>query len=130
MSDKVKNPLDEVLSLFIERYKLSEPYDSAGVTAIKAAIAAGKKADIPALRATLAEYNLYPQFEGRIRALLNSVEVPVSEDEAGEDSSPSPAKSISRMNKAELVEEAEKRNIDPADATVAELREALHEEEE
>ena len=119
-----KEKLTDVLSLFVERFKLTEPYDSAGAAAIQAAIDADEP-DIASLRATLAQYDLYPQYKGRINALLDDADSLTVGASSGE---PSP-KSISAMNKAELTALAEARGIDPTDATVAELREALHEDD-
>lgn len=82
--------LDQVLSLFVERFHLGPQDESRGADAIRAAIAAGDSADIAGLRVLLLEkYTLYPQFEPRIRALLDACESSavgeVEADETGTD---------------------------------------------
>jgi hypothetical protein len=126
--------LADVLSLFVERYRLQDTDESAGRDAIKAAM----RGDLPIaeLRRILTEdYELYPQYRGRVLAILDAIaaEVPASN---GDEAPPPPeepatddvVKSISRMNKGELVALAAEREIEVAeDATVADLREALAE---
>lgn len=133
---ETKKKLEEVKTIFCARFKLPADHEgSAGLDAINAAIEADYP-DIAGLKRLLLEqYELYPQYAPRVRALLNSLEVPASEaeaevsDPASEDDTAS-AKSVSRMNKAELIAEAEERGLEVADdATVVDLREMLREEE-
>lgn len=65
--------LEEVLALFCQRYGLTEPDDSAGVRAIQGAMRGS--VTIAELRNVLTtKYNLYPQYEGRILAILDSLD--------------------------------------------------------
>ena len=77
-----KERLEQVLNLFVERFGLRPPYDSEGAKAIQEAIAS-KHPDIDGLRRLLTEdYNLYPQYEPQVLALLDAMkksEAPASE---------------------------------------------------
>jgi len=67
--------LEQVLSIFIERYRLKPTDESRGRDAIQAAIDAGAAADIAGLRRMLTEdYELYPQYRSRVMALLDEAE--------------------------------------------------------
>lgn len=69
----MREKLADVLSLFIERYHLQETDDSAGRDAIRAAMRGDLS--IPALRRILTEdYELYPQYKGRVLAILDAIE--------------------------------------------------------
>lgn len=68
-----KERLEQVLNLFVERFGLRPPYDSEGARAIEEAIAS-KHPDIDGLRRLLTEdYNLYPQYEPQVLALLDAI---------------------------------------------------------
>jgi hypothetical protein len=64
--------LEEVLALFCQRYGLKEPDDSGGCKAIQGAMAG--TVSIADLRTVLGEYNLYPQYEEPIFAILDQLE--------------------------------------------------------
>ena len=67
--------LEQVLSIFIERYRLKPTDESRGRDAIQAAIDAGAAADIAGLRRMLTEdYELYPQYRSRVMVLLDEAE--------------------------------------------------------
>lgn len=65
--------LEEVLALFMQRFGLQEPDDSRGVRAIQGAMRGD--VTIAELRRVLTEdYELYPQYEGRVLAILDELE--------------------------------------------------------
>lgn len=138
MSD-VREKLEEVKAIFVARFKLGPTGDSGsrGYVAIQEAIDSDTP-DIAGLkRLLLEEYELYPQYAPRVRALLDACDVedvPASaeaaSDAATEEDDTASAKPLSRMTKAELLELAAERELEVSDdATVADLREALREEE-
>lgn len=65
--------LEEVLVLFMQRYGLTEPDDSAGVAAIQGAMRGS--VTIAALRGVLTEqYDLYPHYEERVLTILRDID--------------------------------------------------------
>lgn len=70
--------LEEVLALFCERYGLKGPDDSEGCRVIQAAISG--TASIAQVRQVLTtKYELYPQIEGRVLEILDSLEEAATE---------------------------------------------------
>jgi hypothetical protein len=82
--------LEEVLALFCQRYGLDGPDDSAGVRAIQGAMR-GDVSIAEVRRVLTQDYELYPQFEGRVLAILDEIDqtvaavdavIPVAEEAA------------------------------------------------
>ena len=121
--DEAREHLAELRLVVIDRYQLTEPYDSSLVGAIDAAIEAGAAADLAGLRALVEEANLYKRHADLAEASLAAaesaltVEVPVEVPKV---------KPIERQSKGELLATAASQGVEvPEGATVADLRAAL-----
>lgn len=102
-----------------------------GVGALGDAIAAARNGDLTAIAEAMDGREMYRWSEpaaAAIAAAEKAMEVPASDGAEAPPEEPSTAvKAISRMNKAELLAEAEKRNLDVTEEwTVEDLRNALH----
>lgn len=123
---EVREHLRTLLMVFVDRYQLTEPYDSAGVEAIEAAIKAGAEADLAGLRVIVAEYNLYAHHEALAVAALDAAQAVIDDAAPVEPEPVEQEKPLSRQNKDELLATAAARGIEvPEGATVAQLRTAL-----
>src|SRR3990167_3143438 len=121
--EEARGHLAELRRVVIDRYHLTEPFDSSLVGAIDAASEAGAAADLAALRALVEGANLYPRHAALAEASLSGAEAAVAVV-------PTPVvpkvKPIARQNKDELLATAEAQGVEvPEGATVAQLRVAL-----